>query len=344
MSLATVWFILIAVLWIGFFVLEGFDLGVGALHSVVGRTESERRAAIETIGPFWDGNEVWLVVAAAAMFAAFPGWYATMFSGFYLLMVLALVGLIARGVSFEFRGKVESPRWRQTWDIAMTAGSVIVAVGLGVALGNLVHGVPIGSNHEYTGTVWDLFHPYALFTGLTVLMLCLVHGSTFLALKTEGEARRRARRLAAWLAPITGLVVLGFIAWTHASEGKGVFVNPVEAIAVMAMFAVAWLAAERYEGWAFIATTVAIATTIGAIFVDLYPRVMVSSTNSAYSLTVQNTASGSYALKVITVIAVVLLPVVLAYTAWSYHVFHRRVTVQSVAPAQSPDPVSVPQP
>src|SRR5262249_31841798 len=151
MALATLWFWLVAVLWVGFFVLEGFDLGVGALHAVVGRTEAERRAAVETIGPFWDGNEVWLIVAAAGVFAAFPGWYATMFSGFYLLFVVILAGLIARGVSFEFRGKVESPRWRATWDVAMSVGSLVVPAGLGIALGDLLHGVPIDQNQEFTG-------------------------------------------------------------------------------------------------------------------------------------------------------------------------------------------------
>ena len=325
MSLATLWFVLIAVLWIGFFVLEGFDLGVGMLHSFVGRNEAERRMVINTIGPFWDGNEVWLIVAAAAMFAAFPAWYATMFSALYLLMVLALVGLIARGVSFEFRGKVESVRWRRTWDVAMTAGSAIVAGGLGVALGNLLHGLPINSSQQYTGSFWNLLQPYALFTGLTVLLLCLVHGATFLGLRTEGEARQRARRLAKWIAPLAGLALLGFVIWTHASQDNGFLLSPIELIALIAVFAAAWLASAGYEGWAFTATTVAIAAMIGSIFVDLYPRVMVSSTNSAYSLTVSGTASGSYALKLLTIIAVVFLPVVLAYQAWSYFVFHRRV-------------------
>jgi cytochrome bd ubiquinol oxidase subunit II len=326
MSLATLWFVLIAVLWIGFFVLEGFDLGVGMLHSFVGRNEAERRMVINTIGPFWDGNEVWLIVAAAAMFAAFPAWYATMFSALYLLMVLALVGLIARGVSFEFRGKVESVRWRRTWDVAMTVGSAIVAGGLGVALGNLLHGLPINSSQQYTGSVWDLLQPYALYTGLTVLLLCLVHGATFLGLRTEGEARQRARRIAKWIAPIAGLALLGFVIWTHASQDNGFLLSPIELIALIAVFAAAWLASGGNEGWAFTATTVAIAAMIGSIFVDLYPRVMVSSTNSAYSLTVSGTASGSYALKLLTIIAVVFLPIVLAYQAWSYFVFHRRVT------------------
>ena len=342
MALATVWFVLIAVLWIGFFVLEGFDLGVGILHAVVGRTEPERRAAVNSIGPLWDGNEVWLIVAAAGMFAAFPGWYATAFSGFYLLMVLLLVGLIARGVSFEFRGKSDDTRWRRTWDVAMTGGSVIVAAGLGIALGNMLHGVPIDSSGEYTGSFWDLLQPYALFTGLTVLLLCVTHGATFLSLKLEGEGRRRARRLATAIAPVTGLIVLGFVIWTRTSEGSGFFVNPLEASAILAIFAAAWFAGEGYEGWAFAATTVAIASTIGSIFLDLYPRLMVSSTDSAYSLTVQDTAAGSYALTVMTVVAAVLLPVILAYQAWSYHVFHRRVSTRQFTSTKVPGPVSAP--
>jgi cytochrome bd-type quinol oxidase subunit 2 len=332
MALATLWFWLVAVLWVGFFVLEGFDLGVGALHAVVGRTDAERRAAINTIGPFWDGNEVWLVVAAAGMFAAFPGWYATMFSGFYLLFAVVLAALIARGVSFEFRGKFDGTRWRGTWDVSMSVGSLVVAAGLGVALGNLLHGVPIDQNQEFTGSLADVLQPYALYTGLTLVMLCLVHGSTFLALTTSGAVRTRARRLAARTAPAAGLVVLGFVIWTRVSEDKGVLISPLEACAVLAVFAAAWLASETREGWAFVATTVALATTVASIFVDLYPRVMVSSTNSAYSLTVDNTASGSYALKVMTVIALVLLPVVLFYQGWSYHIFHRRIAQRQVAP------------
>jgi cytochrome d ubiquinol oxidase subunit II len=340
MSLVTLWFIIIAVLWTGFFVLEGFDMGVGMLHGVIARSEEERRAAINSIGPVWDANEVWLIVAAAGMFAAFPGWYATMFSGFYLLMVLILAGLIARGVSFEFRGKVKSQRWARSWDVAMAVGSLIVAVGLGVALGNLLHGVPVGSNQEYTGSFWDLLHPYPLFTGLTIALLCLVHGSTFLALKTEGDLRRRASRWAAVLAPLTAVALATWVVWTHASLDKGVLPNPIEASTVLAVIAVAWLASERTEGWAFAATTVALAGMIASIFVNLYPDVLVSSTNPSYSLTVTNTASGSYALKVMTVVALVLLPVVLGYQAWSYRVFHRRVSAAHFASPTSDAPVT----
>jgi cytochrome d ubiquinol oxidase subunit II len=344
MSLTTLWFILIAVLWTGFFVLEGFDMGVGMLHGVIARSEEERRAAINSIGPFWDANEVWLIVAAAGMFAAFPGWYATMFSGFYLLMVIILAGLIARGVSFEFRGKGKSRRWAHSWDVAMAVGSFIVAFGLGIALANLLHGVPVGSNQEYTGSFWDLVHPYALFTGLTIVLLCLVHGSTFLALRTEADLRERASRWAAVLAPLAALLLAVWVVWTHASQDKGFFPNPIEACTVLAIIAVAWLANERVEGWAFAATTVALAGMIASIFVNLYPDVLVSSTNPSYSLTVTNTASGSYALKLMTIVALILLPVVLVYQFWSYVVFHRRVSAAHFAAPAPADAPAAPAP
>ena len=194
MKLVPFWFIVITILWTGFFALEGFDFGVGMLHGVVGKDEAGRRAAINTIGPLWDGNEVWLIVAGAAMFAAFPGWYATMFSGFYLALVLLLVALIVRGVSFEYRGKRDAIRWRRTWDGLMTAGSLLAPLLIGVALGDLLHGLPINSSQEYTGSFWDLLQPYGLFTGVTFVLLCLLYGATFLCLKTTDDLRERSWR------------------------------------------------------------------------------------------------------------------------------------------------------
>jgi cytochrome d ubiquinol oxidase subunit II len=328
MALAIFWFILITVLWTGFFVLEGFDLGVGMLHAVVARDEPGRRAAINTIGPLWDGNEVWLIVAAAALFAAFPDWYATMFSGMYLLIVLLLAGLIVRGVSFEFRGKLEGARWHTVWDVLMTAGSLIVPFMIGVALADLVHGLPIGSDHEYTGGFGDLFTGYSVFAGITITLLCVVHGSTYLALKTTEGVRLRARRIARLASPIAALVVLAFVAWTHAASGKGVFINVTELIAVMAALGAAALTRTGREGWSFAATTVAMAATVVSLFVELYPNVMISSTNHAYNLTVQGSASGSYALGVMTVVAAVLVPIVMLYTAWTYHVFRLRLSAE----------------
>ena len=193
MQLHTIWFILIVILWLGFFVLDGFDFGVGALHMLIGRTDTERRVVINTIGPWWDGNEVWLIVAGGAMFAAFPGWYATLFSAGYLALVLVLVALFARGVSFEYRGKRDDPRWRAGWSWAQTIGSILVPLLLGVALGDLLNGLPINQNHDFTGDFFDLLTGYGLMTGLTLLTLCLLHGATFLALRTTGEIRDRAR-------------------------------------------------------------------------------------------------------------------------------------------------------
>ncbi|HEX5121260.1 MAG TPA: cytochrome d ubiquinol oxidase subunit II [Pseudonocardiaceae bacterium] len=334
MTLVSLWFLIIAVVWTGFFVLEGFDFGVGMLHGVLGRDEAGRRAVINTIGPLWDGNEVWLVVAGAAMFAAFPGWYATMFSGFYLALVLLLGALMVRGTSFEYRGKRDRPAWRDTWTGLLTAGSLLAPFLIGLALGDLLHGLPISSHHEYTGSFWTLFQPYGLFTGVTLVVLCAVHGATFIALKTSGDLRTRAVRLARNLSPIATLILLGFVIWTHSIAGKGLLPNPVEIAGVLAMFSVDWLIGYGRDGWSFAATTIAVAVTVLSIFSELYPRLMVSSTNPLFNLTIHNSASPSYPLKVMTVVALVLLPVVIAYTAWTYHVFRRRISDKDIAIAK----------
>ncbi len=337
------WFVVITILWMGFFILEGFDFGVGMLHGVLGRDEAGRRAVINTIGPLWDGNEVWLIVAAAAMFAAFPGWYATLFSSFYLGVVFLLVALIVRGVSFEYRGKRQAVRWRRTWDVLLTAGSVAAPLLIGVALGDLLHGLPINASHQYTGSFWTLLQPYGVFTGITFVAICVLHGAAFVSLKTTGDLRERAGRLARRVAPVTGVVVLAFVSWTHAGAGKGALLNPVELAAAIAAFAAVWLVYSRSDGWAFAATTVTMAACVLSIFVDLYPRVMVSSTSPAFSLTVYTTASGRYSLTAMTVVVVIFLPFVLAYQTWTYYVFRRRVRRQefepSARPRQSPQQV-----
>ncbi|HUZ26872.1 MAG TPA: cytochrome d ubiquinol oxidase subunit II [Streptosporangiaceae bacterium] len=328
------WFILITILWLGFFVLEGFDFGVGMLHRVIGRDEAGSRTAINTIGPLWDGNEVWLIVAGAAMFAAFPGWYATMFSGFYIALVLLLVALIVRGISFEYRGKRESPRWRRNWDRLMVAGSLLAPLLIGVALGDLLQGVPINASQEFTGSLLSLLQPYAIYTGITLVLICVLHGATFLTLKTAGDVRDRAARLARRVAPGTALAVLAFASWTHVTADKGALLSPAEFGAIIGAIAAAWFVRDRREGWAFAATTVTMAACVLSIFVDLYPRVMVSSTSPAFDLTVRNTASGSYALGVMTIVAVIALPFVLAYQAWSYYVFRRRLSASSFGPGR----------
>jgi cytochrome bd ubiquinol oxidase subunit II len=332
MAFVPLWFVLIAVLWTGFFVLEGFDMGVGMLHGVIGRDEPGKQTVLATIGPLWDGNEVWLVVAAAAMFASFPGWYATMFSGFYLVVVLLLLALILRGTSFEYRGKNPSRRWHGTWSRLLTMASLLAPFLIGLMLGDLLHGVPIGSDHEYTGNFGNLFQPYAIFVGITLVALCVLHGATFVALKTDGDVRVRAGKLARRVAPPTALIVLAFVGWTHVTAGGGGFLNPVELLVAIAVVA-AWALVRDHQGWAFAATTVTIGISIITLFVDLYPRVMVSSTNPAFSLTVRNSASTPYSLKVMTVIALVLLPIVLAYQAWTYYVFRRRISDQAFRPS-----------
>ena len=277
-SLIPFWFIVIAILWTGFFILEGFDFGVGMLHSLVGTDEAGRRAAINTIGPLWDGNEVWLIVAAAAMFAAFPGWYATAFSAYYLALVLLLAALIVRGVAFEYRGKRDAARWRRTWDVLLTAGSLLSPLLIGVALGGLLHGLPINSAQNFTGSFWDLLQPYPLFTGITLVLICALHGATFLCLKTTGDMRERSWHLARRIAPFTAAAVVGFAIWTHVTYSSTFFLNPVELLAILAASPRVWLVYEHREGSAFAATTVTIAACIVSLFTGLYPNVMVSST------------------------------------------------------------------
>jgi cytochrome d ubiquinol oxidase subunit II len=333
MQLVPFWFIVITVLWTGFFVLEGFDFGVGMLHGAVGKDDAGRRAVINTIGPLWDGNEVWLIVAGAAIFAAFPGWYATMFSGLYLALVLLLAALIVRGVSFEYRGKRDALQWRRTWDVLLTAGSLLAPLLIGVALGDLLHGLPINSHQEYTGSFWNLLQPYGLFTGITFVSICLLSGATFLCLKTTDDLREGAWRLARRIAPVTGAAVVAFAIWTHVQSSTTFLLNPVELLAVLAVIAAVWLVYEHREGFAFALTTVTMAACVVSIFTGLYPNVMVSSTKAAYNLTVHNTASGAYSLKVMSVVVVIFLPFVLAYQTWTYYVFRRRVSKREFQPS-----------
>ena len=334
------WFIVIAVLWTGFFILEGFDFGVGMLHSVVGQDEAGRRAAINTIGPLWDGNEVWLIVAGAAMFAAFPGWYATMFSALYLALALLLAALIIRGVAFEYRGKRDAARWRRTWDVSLTVGSLLAPLLIGVGLADLLHGLPINSAQNFTGSFWTLLQPYALFTGVTLVLICLLHGATFLSLKTTGDMHERSRRIARTVAPFTAAAVVGFAIWTHVTSSTTFFLRPLELLAIIAILAAVWLVYARRDGFAFTATAITMATCILSIFAGLYPNVMVSSTNPAYNLTVHNTASNPYSLDAMTIIVLIFLPLVLAYQSWTYYVFRRRVSrdqfVTGLPPAASP--------
>ncbi len=347
LHLDTLWFIVLAILWVGFFVLEGFDFGVGMLHTIVGRTDTERRVAINTIGPWWDGNEVWLIVAGAGTFAAFPGWYATMFSALYLALLLVLAALIARGVAFEFQGKHTDPRWRATWTWCTTIGSLLIPLLIGVGLGDLLVGLPIDSAHNFTGNFFDLLTPYGLWTGLTLLGLCLLHGATFLKLRTTDVVRERARALARPLGWVASALVVGFVAYTLAVTGHADVPGPVQVLAVLSVLAAAWLASTDSDGWAFTASAVAIAATVGSLFIELYPNVMVSSTSAAYNLTVSNSASGHYALVVMTIVTALLFPVVLVYQGWSFHVFRARIQAPPLTQAEppaSPSPPDQPPP
>ncbi len=336
MQLHTIWFIIVVVFWIGFFVLEGFDFGVGMLHRFLGRTDTERRVAINTIGPWWDGNEVWLIVAGASLFAAFPLWYATLFSALYLALVLVLAALMFRGVSFEFRGKRESTRWRSGWSWALTIGSALVPLLIGVGLGDMLNGLPINQHHDYTGNFFDLLTGYGLMTGVTLLTLCLLQGATFLSLRTTGELRERAHAAGRVIGLAAILVNLAWVIWTLVVIGGGTVPEPTQIFGLIAVVFAAILVAGGSDGWSFAASSFAIAAAIGQIFISLYPNVMISSTSSAYNLTVNNAASGHYALVVMTVVAVILLPLVLLYQGWSFVVFRRRLSAPSDSPGPSP--------
>jgi cytochrome bd ubiquinol oxidase subunit II len=329
LHLHTLWFVIVAFFWTGFFVLEGFDFGVGMLHAFVGRDEAQRAAALSTISPTWDGNEVWLVVAGAGMFAAFPLWYATMFSSLYLALLLVLAGLMARGVSLEFRDKVTDPRWRRVWRVATIAGSALVPLLIGVGLGDLLHGLPVDAQHDFTGNFWDLLTPYGLMTGVTLLLVSLLHGATFLSLRTSGPVRERAAVLGRWLSWPTVLFGVGFLVWTRGIAGAH-FPTVLIVLGAIALLGAAYLIRSGHEGWAFAATAAAIATAVGSIFVALYPNVLVSSTKPAYDLTVSNASSAGYALTVMTIVAGLLVPIVLAYQGWSYHVFRLRIASRPV--------------
>ena len=341
MNLADVWFVIIAVFWTGFFVLEGFDFGVGALHRVIGRSEDERRTAISTIAPFWDGNEVWLVVGTAAIFAAFPAWYATWLSALYLGIVLLLVALIARGVSLEWRGKGRSHVWRGNWSFALTAGSIIAPLVLGIALGNLLAGLPIDQDGSFTGRVWSIFTGFGVWTGLTLVALCLLHGATFLAIRTTGDLRQRATRWSRMLGLVAFAMVAVFAVWTAVMAQPGWPAYLLLAVALIAILGAFLAGRGGAEKAAFTATAIAIAAAVGSLFASLFPRVIVSSTSSDYSLTVAGAASSDYALTVMTVVAAVFFPIVLLYQGYTYLVLRRRIGGRAAAASAGREPQPV---
>ena len=330
MDLELLWFCLIAILWAGYFLLEGFDFGVGMLLPFLPRREEDRKAMLHTIGPVWDGNEVWLIVAGGATFAAFPAWYATMFSGFYVALLLVLCFLIIRVVSFEWRSKSESSGWRSLWTWANAIGSAGASLVWGVGLSCLVSGVPIDSDGDYAGTFWDLFSPYTVFAGVAVVLLFVFHGATFLTLRTVGLLRDRADVVARRLAlPAAGLAAV-FLVWTVVGamdrNDKDLFppVLPAALGIVALLLALVFLFRGR-NARAFAMTGLGAISVVATLFVSLYPRVMVSSPDFENSLTVDGAASSHYALAVMSVVALIFVPVVLAYQGWTYYVFRRRV-------------------
>jgi len=345
MDLQILWFCLIAVLWSGYFLLEGFDFGVGMLLPFLPKDERERGTMFETIGPVWDGNEVWLVIAGGATFAAFPAWYGTMFSGFYIALLLVLFFLIIRVVSFEWREKSESPGWRTVWMWANSVGSFGASLVWGVGLSNLLYGVPIDSSGDFSGTFWDLFTGYTVLGGVTIVLLFAFHGSTFLTLRTTGDLCERAAAAARRLAVVAALAVAGFLSWTVAvavdRNDKDVVPPVLPAALGIAAVALAMLFVfGRRSGWAFVMTALATVLWVAALFTSLYPRVMVSSSDFANSLSVDNASSAHYTLAVMSVVAAIFLPLVLLYQGWTYHVFRARVGGDELQPQLAAPPTA----
>jgi cytochrome bd ubiquinol oxidase subunit II len=330
MDLQVFWFCLIAFLWAGYFLLEGFDFGVGMLLPFLPRDERERGVMFETIGPVWDGNEVWLVVAGAATFAAFPAWYATMFSGFYLALLLVLFFLIIRVVSFEWREKSESARWRAVWMWANTVGSFGAALIWGIGLSSLLYGLPIDSDGDFTGNLLDLFRPFTVAAGVAVVLLFAFHGATFLTLRTTGDLSGRAAAAARRLAIPAAVVGALALAWTVAvavdRNDKDLFPPIVPAVlGIAALVLAAYFVFARRSRAAFTTTALGTVLLVATLFTSLYPRVMVSSTDFANSLTVDGDSSSHYALAVMTVVALIMAPIVLLYQGWTYYVFRHRL-------------------
>jgi cytochrome d ubiquinol oxidase subunit II len=334
-ALPVVWFIAIALLWTGYILLEGFDLGVGMHMLFSARDEKQRRVMLNAIGPVWDGNEVWLIVAGAGIFAAFPFWYASLFSTLYVPLVLVLLGLIFRAVAIEYRGKITARRWTRFWDWSIGVGSTVAAVGIGAALALTTTGLPIDGNGDRVGGPFVWLTPIAVLGGLALVGFSLVHGATFLALKTDGPVRERMGKLVPRLAPVALLPIAGWAVLVQL-DGGDVLSWTLLGLAVVAGV-VGWVFARmRREGWAFVGFAAFGALGAAAIFTAAFPVVLPSTIDPAFDLTIWNAASGSYTLGVMTVVAAVSLPFILAYQAWSYWVVRKRV-----APHHLPDPHDV---
>jgi len=329
MDLNILWFILITILYVGFFFLEGFDFGVGMLLPFLGKNDTERRVIVNTIGPHWDGNEVWLVTAGGATFAAFPHWYATLFSGFYPAFFLLLVALILRGVSFEFRSKDPNPLWRSLWDWAAFTGSLVAALLLGVAFANLAKGVPIDGNMTYTGTLWTLLNPYGLIGGLVAIVGFSLIGAIFLSLKTSGIIMERALTTARklWLPAVIILLVLlvSTYFYTDIRTRPVIYPGILLFVSFGALLLVGYFIYRKRNGWAFGLMGAHIILTVVSCFQIMYPRLMISSTDPTFSLTIYNASSSPYTLHIMTIVALVFVPIILVYQIWSYWIFRKRI-------------------
>ncbi len=332
MHLPTLWFILIGVLFVGYLFLEGFDYGVGTLLPFIGHTDNERRAVLATIGPVWDANEVWLITAGGAIFAAFPNWYATLFSGFYLALALLVVALIMRGVALEFRSKDDRPQWRARWDAVIVAGSAIPGFVWGVAMGNVLHGVPINAQMNYVGGFLTLLNPYALVGGIASLLLFVLHGALYLSLKSPVSLKERAVRIAWKIGGLTTVFYFGFVVlsyfFTNLAGKLGLDPGPIPVLAGCSMVAVGLMLRGHHFGWAFALSGATIALSTISVFLALYPRVMISTLNPAWDLTIYNASSNNYSLTVMSIVAISALPFVLAYQAWTYWIFRKRVSLR----------------
>ena len=326
------WFWIVAFLFVGYFVLDGFDFGVGMSLPFLGKNDVSRRQVINTIGPIWDLNETWVIVAGACLFAAFPEWYATMFSGFYLALLLILAALILRGVSFEYRHQNKHLAWKRRFDLMIVVGSAVPSFLWGVAFGNVVRGIPMDSGHNYTGTLFDLLNPFALLAGATTLLVFFTHGVVFVALKTEGEMRERAMRLAKRAGVVTIVVAAVFLV-TMALVRSTPTSLVLSAVGAVALVVAVLCAARGREGRAFTLMAVTIAAVVLAMFTAVFPDVMPATNDPANSLTVANASSGTYTLTVMSWVALVCIPLVLAYQAWTYWVFRKRVSRATVAQA-----------
>jgi cytochrome d ubiquinol oxidase subunit II len=329
MDLNTVWFILLTVLFIGFFFLEGFDYGVGILLPFLGKNDGDRRAIINTIGPVWDGNEVWMITAGGAMFASFPHVYATLFSGAYLPLVLMLLTLIIRGVAFEFRGKRDEPTWRNRWDWAIFVGSLAPALLWGVTVGNLMRGLAIDADMNYFGGLLPMLNPFSIWAGVVFVGLFTMHGANFLSLKLGGALEDKAKAAAwkAWLVALVSTAIL--VVWAY-------FATDILAngwipalLAAVALITTGVFVKQDKSGLAFILGSLTIVLATVMVFAGLFPRIMISTLNPEWSLTIYNASSSPYTLKVMTIVALIFVPIVLAYQTWTYTIFKKRISADS---------------